>query len=244
MLIERPPRLFRLFFKSSLFRVPHSGRKIYLTFDDGPVPGITEWVLDILDRYSIKATFFMVGDNALRNPSLVDEVRRRGHAVGNHTMRHLQGSLVTTRSYLRDVARADELLQTPLFRPPHGWMRLRQARALKHRFRVVMYDLVTRDYSKKLDAAQVVANVRRYVRPGSIIVFHDSKKSWPRLQKALPEALEWLIAKGYEFALVTPELGRGKHSPRLCYTHIGCHGANATWQGNIGTQKRDRNEPA
>ncbi len=201
MLIERPPRIFRFFFRSSLFRLDTGGAKrVYLTFDDGPIPEVTPWVLDLLDRYGIRATFFMVGDNARRHPELLAEVRRRGHTVGNHTMHHLQGSHVTTHRYIKDVEEAEEYLHgTRLCRPPHGWMRMRQARKLKKRYRLVMYDLVTRDYSKRLTSGEVVENVKRYTREGSIIVFHDSLKSWPRLERALPESLEWLIAEGYTF---------------------------------------------
>jgi peptidoglycan/xylan/chitin deacetylase (PgdA/CDA1 family) len=199
MLIERPPRLFRLFFRSSIFRLKSDDRNIFLTFDDGPIPEVTPWVLDILDKYNIKATFFMVGDNVRRYPDVYAEVKRRGHSIGNHTMHHLQGSNVTTKHYLRDVMEAEALIGNRLFRPPHGWMRLRQARALKKEFKLVMYDLVTRDYSKRLTADDVIKNVKRYTRNGSIIVFHDSLKSLPRLKDALIPSLEWLIAQGYTF---------------------------------------------
>lgn len=202
MLIERPPKLFRWLFPSALFRVPASRRaprEVFLTFDDGPVPEVTLPVLDILDRFGVKATFFMVGDNVRRHPELRDEVIRRGHFTGNHTMHHLQGSHVTTRRYLHDIKEADELIGSPLFRPPHGWMRPRQARAMRRKFRPVMYDLVTRDYSRRLTAVDVVKNVRRYARPGSIIVFHDSEKARPRVLTALPQALQWLRDNGYTF---------------------------------------------
>lgn len=206
MLIERPPRLFRLLFPSALFRVPAGKRRmrreVYLTFDDGPVPEVTPRVLDILDRFGARATFFMVGDNVRRHPELLAEVRRRGHGVGNHTMHHLQGSHVTTKRYLRDIMEAHELIGSHLFRPPHGWMRPRQARAMCRMFKPVMYDLVTRDYSRRLTADQVVANVRRYARPGAVIVFHDSLKAAPRVLDALPRALEWLLAHGYAFGVL------------------------------------------
>lgn len=216
MLIERPPRLMRALLPSGIFRMPHhsspspargdggkgSGRKVYLTFDDGPIPEMTPWVLDLLDRYGIKATFFMVGDNVRKYPHLYREVLRRGHRVGNHTMHHLQGLQCSSTRYLRDVAEAAELIDSDLFRPPHGWLKWRQARALRSRYRIIMYDLVTRDYSKWLTADDVVGNVQRYARPGSIIVFHDSLKSRPRLIDALPRCIEWLQSKGYEFELI------------------------------------------
>lgn len=172
---------------------------VYLTFDDGPIPEETPWVLDVLDRYGIKATFFMVGDNVRRHPELLEEVRRRGHSFGNHTMHHLQGMKVRARRYLRDVTEAAGLIDSPLFRPPHGLLRWKQAKALKNHYNIVMYDLVTRDYSRKLTGEEVFTNVRRYVRNGSIIVFHDSLKASVNMRYALPKAIEWLIGQGYEF---------------------------------------------
>lgn len=198
-LIERPPLLFRILFPEAVFRLGSKTKCVYLTFDDGPIPQVTPAVLDILDRYGVKATFFMVGDNARRNPDLVEEVLRRGHAVGNHTMHHLKGAGVTTRRYLADVREANRYVASHLFRPPHGLLRWKQAAAIKKEYTLIMYDLVTRDYSKHMTAEDVVRNVKHYTRPGSIIVFHDSLKSEPRLFKALPEALEWLISEGYEF---------------------------------------------
>ncbi len=200
MLIERPPLLYRLVFPEALWRLNRRRRRVvYLTFDDGPIPEQTPWVLDILDRYGVKATFFMVGDNVRRHPGLLEEVRRRGHSVGNHTMHHLQGMKVATDRYLADVAEADALIDSTLFRPPHGIMRWKQSRALRARYNIIMYDLVTRDYSAKLSPDEVVANVRRYARNGSIIVFHDSLKAAPNMRPALPQAIEWLLSQGYEF---------------------------------------------
>lgn len=202
MFIERPPRWFRWLFPGAIFRLPSEKkgeRRIFLTFDDGPIPEVTPWVLDVLDRFGVKATFFMVGQNVERNPGLLQEVIRRGHSVGNHTLHHIQGASATTLRYMRDAAEGAALTGSALFRPPHGWLRPRQLMALKKHYRVIMYDLVTRDYSKRLTAPQVVENVKRYTRDGSIIVFHDSIKSFPRLKTALPESLEWLKREGYTF---------------------------------------------
>ena len=205
MLIERPPLLYRLLFPEAIWRLKKRGRKVvYLTFDDGPIPEVTPWVLDTLDRYNIKATFFMVGQNVERHPELLEEVRRRGHSVGNHTLHHLQGASATTIRYMRDAAEGAELTGSTLFRPPHGWLRPRQLRALKMHYKIIMYDLVTRDYSRHMSPEDVVENVKKYTRDGSIIVFHDSIKSLPRLRTALPEALEWLTARGYEFETIRP----------------------------------------
>lgn len=209
MFIEQPPKWFRALFPGAVFRIKSSeaGKKrVFLTFDDGPIPEVTPWVLDVLDRYGVKATFFMVGQNVERHPELLEEVRRRGHAVGNHTLHHIQGASATTLRYMRDAAEGAALTGSTLFRPPHGWLRPRQLMALKKRYRIVMYDLVTRDYSWRLTHRQVVDNVRRFTRDGSIIVFHDSLKSFPRLRRALPESLQWLKEQGYEFGLI-PENG-------------------------------------
>lgn len=200
-LVEQPPLLYRLLFPEALWRIKRKGTApvVFLTFDDGPIPEETPWVLDLLDRYGIKATFFMVGDNVRRHPELYAEVRRRGHNVGNHTMHHLQGMKVRSVRYLRDISEADALIDSPLFRPPHGLLRWKQAKAIKQHYNIVMYDLVTRDYSRKLNGEQVLRNVKRYARDGSLIVFHDSLKALDNLRYALPRAIEWLQQEGYRF---------------------------------------------
>ena len=203
MLIERPPLLYRLLFPEAVWRIKERGRRVvYLTFDDGPVPEATPWVLDVLDRYGVKATFFMVGDNVRRHPGLLEQVRRRGHSYGTHTMHHLQGMKSMSWRYWRDIIEADALIGSSLFRPPHGLLRWKQARAIKEHFNLVMYDVVTRDYSRKLTPDDVFANVCRYARNGSIIVFHDSVKAWPNMSVALPRAIEWLLEQGYEFRTI------------------------------------------
>ena len=204
MLIERIPEWLRKLAKDAVFMIPQreGEKKVYLTFDDGPIPEVTPRLLDLLDSYGIKATFFMVGDNVRKYPELFADVKRRGHRVGNHTMHHLQGLRESKDAYLADVADADRYIGSDLFRPPHGWMKRSQGKALSAKYRIVMYDLVTRDYSKHLDAGDVFDNVRKYARPGSIIVFHDSLKSLPRLFEALPKSIEWLMEQGYKFAVL------------------------------------------
>lgn len=200
MLIEQPPYLYRLLFTEAIWRIKHRGRKVvYLTFDDGPIPEETPWVLDTLDRYGVKATFFLVGDNVRRHPELLEEIKRRGHSWGNHTMHHLQGLKESPTTFLRDITEADELIESPLFRPPHGIMWWSQSRVIKRHYNVVMYDLVTRDYSRRMTPERVLDNVKRYARNGSIIVFHDSLKASRNMRYALPRAIEWLRGQGYEF---------------------------------------------
>ncbi|MBO5272463.1 MAG: polysaccharide deacetylase family protein [Muribaculaceae bacterium] len=200
MLIEQPPLLYRILFPEAIWRIKRKKQRVvYLTFDDGPIPEVTPWVLDTLDKYGIKATFFMVGDNARRHPWLVEDIKKRGHSYGNHTMHHLQGFKVTTLRYMRDITEANEYIDSSLFRPPHGLMRWSQAKAIKDHYNIVMYDIVTRDYSYKLNGEEVLKNVKHYTRNGSIIVFHDSLRAERNLKYALPLAIEWLKKEGYEF---------------------------------------------
>ena len=182
MFIEQPPEFVRKLYPSAVWRMDPNERVIYLTFDDGPIPEVTPWVLDLLDKYGIKATFFMVGDNIRKHPDEFQMVVERGHRIGNHTFNHLRGFEYNFKDYL-------------------GWT---QYMILKRRYKIIMWDLVTRDYSKKLRGPQVLANVMRYARNGSIITFHDSLKSWNNgnLQYALPRAIEFLKEEGYEFKLL------------------------------------------
>lgn len=206
MFIEQPPILYRLLFPEALWRIKHKGQKtVYLTFDDGPIPEVTPRVLDILDELGVKATFFMVGDNVRRHPELLEEVRRRGHSVGNHTMHHIQGLHCRWRTYARDIAEADAIIGTRLFRPPHGLMKRIQMRVVNERYNVIMYDVVTRDYSRKMTPDKVFDNVRRFARDGSIIVFHDSLKAERNMLSAMPRAVRWLKEQGYVFRTLDPQ---------------------------------------
>ncbi len=204
MLIEQPPQLFRAFYPDALWRINPEEKAVYLTFDDGPIPEVTPWVLDLLRKYEIKATFFMVGDNIQKYPDVFGMVVDEGHRIGNHTFNHLRGFEFPTENYMANTEKANEMMQTDLFRPPHGHMRWGQYKALKQKYKIVMWDVVTRDYSKKLRGPQVLANVMKYTRNGSIITFHDSLKSWNNnnLQYALPRSIEFLKEEGYEFKVL------------------------------------------
>lgn len=179
--------------------------KVYLTFDDGPIPEATPWVLDVLDRYGVKATFFMVGQNIERHPELLEEVKKRGHVAANHTHRHIRGAGISPEEYLADAEECERYIGSGIFRPPHGWLTPGQLKALKAGYRIIMYDLVTRDYSKRVTADEVVENVKRYSRDGAVIVFHDSLKSRQKLETALPQSIEWLMAQGYSFGIIQKE---------------------------------------
>jgi len=201
MLIEQPPKLYRLLFHNAIWRKTIDGQKtVYLTFDDGPIPEITPWVLDLLHSYNIKATFFCVGDNVRKYPEVYQDILRRGHRVGNHTFNHVQGWKFRTGTFLANVQKASELIRSNLVRPPHGHMRLPQNGALMcSGYQVVMWDVVTRDYNKKLTPEHVLDNVKNYVRDGSVIVFHDSLKAERNLKYALPRAIDWLLSQRYCF---------------------------------------------
>ena len=203
MFIEQPPRIFRWFYPHALWRIDPHRKAVYLTFDDGPIPEATPCILDTLDRFEAKATFFMVGDNAAKYPHLFEEVRLRGHAIGNHTYNHISGFRHRPWTYLANIKKANDIFHTNLFRPPHGWIGMVQYRVLRYiGIKVVMWDVVTRDYSRLLTADDVVNNVKRYTRNGSIITLHDSLKSIDKLKHALPEILAWLKQEGYEFGII------------------------------------------
>lgn len=199
MFIEQPPQLIRRLYPRACWRMSTSEKAVYLTFDDGPIPEVTPWVLDVLDKYNIKATFFMVGDNVRKHTDEYKMVVERGHRIGNHTYNHLKGFEERTDRYVANIDKADCYLNTGLFRPPHGFMRISQYRALCERYRIIMWDLVTRDYNSKLSGEQVLYKVKKYVRNGSIITFHDSLRSASNLRYALPRAIEWLLQEEYEF---------------------------------------------
>lgn len=205
MIIEQPSAFLRWLYPRALWRMNPHERTVYLTFDDGPIPEVTPWVLDVLRHYGVKATFFMVGENVARHEHEFGLVRDAGHRLGNHTYNHLSGFNHSVRYYLHNTEKANRLIGTDLFRPPHGWMRIDQYAFIIQHYNVVMWDLVTRDYSKRLNGRDVLLNVRRYARPGSIITFHDSLKSEDKILYALPRAIEWLQSQGYAFGIFPPK---------------------------------------
>ena len=174
-------------------------RSVYLTFDDGPIPESTPFILQTLREFGIKATFFMVGDNVRKYPELYEQIVKEGHQVGNHTHNHISGFRNSLHDYCYNVEKANAYIHSTLMRPPHGWMRMVQYAWLCRKYKIVMWDLVTRDYSKLMTAEDIFNNVKRYARNGSIITFHDSLKSIEKLHYALPESIKWLKEQGYEF---------------------------------------------
>ena len=199
MFIEQPANWLRWLYPNALWRMDKKVHAVYLTFDDGPVPESTPFILDTLAQYNVKATFFMVGENVLRYHDLYNRIVEEGHQVGNHTFNHMGSLKHWALTYGINTEKANELIHAHLFRPPHGWMRWSVYWWLSKRYKIVMWDLVTRDYSKWMTPEDVLKNVKRYARNGSIITFHDSMKSIEKLKYALPEALKWLKEQGYEF---------------------------------------------
>lgn len=204
MFIEQPPLFYRIFYPGAVWRIKNGKEKtVYLTFDDGPIPEVTPWVLDVLDTYRIKATFFCVGDNVRKHPSLYRQILEKGHITGNHTFNHIQGWKYGTDYFIANTQKANSYIQSPFFRPPHGHILHSQFVLLKKKgYKFIMWDVVTRDYSKYMTPEKVLNNVKKYVRNGSIIVFHDSLKAEKNLKYALPLAIEWLKGEGYSFGLI------------------------------------------
>ena len=199
MIIEQPAVYLRWLYPKALWRMDRRERAVYLTFDDGPIPESTPFILDILRSFGVRATFFVVGDNVRKYPDLFQQIIDEGHLVGNHTHNHISGFRHTVRDYMYNVEKANAYIRSHFFRPPHGWMRLAQYAWLSRRYKVVMWDVVTRDYSKWMTPDDIVNNVKRYVRNGSIITFHDSLKAIDKLHTALPQSLQWLTEQGYAF---------------------------------------------
>lgn len=199
----RPPWWLRILFPGVTWRGDKSRKCVYLTFDDGPIPEVTPAVLEILGSRDVKATFFCVGENVEKYPEVYAMHARYGMKTGNHTFSHSKAFSMCKEEYFKDIDRAQEHIDSKFFRPPHGqlypWYLLR----LKKKFeKVVMWDLITEDYRKDLNAEDIFNRVVKFVRPGSVIVFHDSLKAWPRLEKALPRTLDYLIGEGYFFKLL------------------------------------------
>ena len=199
----RLPGFITTLYKSAVWRLPDAEKVVYLTFDDGPVPDVTPWVLDLLKKECIRATFFCVGENVMKHPEVYRRVLADGHAVGNHTYNHWQGLKHSDEDYFRNVEKAAEYIDSDLFRPPHGWLKTSQYRFLKKSYKIVMWDLISCDYDRQLTPNQVFRNVTDFVRPGSIITFHDSIKAQPNLTEVLPRAIKWMKEQGYRFEAIS-----------------------------------------
>ncbi len=178
-------------------------RGIYLTFDDGPVKGVTDWVLDLLNKKSIKATFFCVGENAQGNLQLMARIVDEGHSVGNHTFNHLDGWKTTSAKYLQNIEKCEKVIssfsKSKLFRPPHGRLNLKASRTLKKGYEIVMWDVLVGDYKNKFNSDKSLIKSGKAVRAGSIIVFHDSRKSEANMKSVLPQFIDDMLKRNFQF---------------------------------------------
>ncbi len=196
-----PPKFLRKMMPSLIWEIEDPDG-VFLTFDDGPTPGVTEWILDTLDRYGAKATFFCLGKNVEQHPELFEMIIQRGHKAGNHTYSHQKGWEMSLERYVEDVDFANQLIHSDLFRAPYGRIKPSQARILSERYTLVMWDVLSRDYSSLVSPKQCVKNVTRYMQAGSIVVFHDSLKSQRNMRYALPRVLEFGQSKGLKFKTI------------------------------------------
>lgn len=181
------------------WKIKTTEKKLFLTFDDGPIPEVTPEVLGILKKYNAKATFFCVGENVQKHPDVFKQIIAEGHSVGNHSFNHIKANKFTNEEYLANVAKADELIQSPLFRPPYGRITPALAKTLGKKYRIYMWSVLTRDYEQNLSPEACLRIALNQSRKGSIIVFHDSLKASKNMLFALPRVLEYFGERGYYF---------------------------------------------
>jgi peptidoglycan-N-acetylglucosamine deacetylase len=192
-------RILQWFTPSLTWRKKTSEKIIHLTFDDGPVPDVTPWVLDQLKMYRAKATFFCIGDNVRKHQDIYKRVLAEGHRTGNHTFNHLNAWKSNRKEYIENVKRAGQEIQSGLFRPPYGKITPALIYNLKNNYQIIMWDVLSYDFDVTKDAAYCTDRVIKNADNGSIIVFHDSIKAWPRLEYLLPAVMKHFAAKGYRF---------------------------------------------
>lgn len=202
MFIEQIPNILRLLYRRALWRGDKNEKVIYLTIDDGPTTLNTEWILDLLDKHGVKATFFCIGRNVEAHPELYNMILEHGHKTGLHGYDHKRGLYSDTDAFYADIEHASQFIKSNLFRPPHGNIIPRQLRELSKRYTVVLWDVITRDYNRDLSGDDVLDIAIKYSRNGSIVVFHDSEKAMNNMRYALPKAIEHWIKEGYSFKLI------------------------------------------
>ncbi|TVR42151.1 MAG: polysaccharide deacetylase family protein [Cryomorphaceae bacterium] len=206
MYFKKTPDFLKPIYKDLIWDIPTSNKEVFITFDDGPVAPATHDALDILKEHNALATFFCIGDNVQRNPEIFERILKEGHRVGNHSLNHLNGWKYNDFSYVKNVLEAAQRVPSRLFRPPYGKIKRSQAAALKKRFAVIMWDVISGDFDHKISKEQCVENVMSNVEPGSIVVFHDSHKAWEKMTYALPIVLTKLREAGYSFGLIPEDI--------------------------------------
>lgn len=196
-------------FSNYIWDLPNSEKKIYLTFDDGPTPEITEWTLQQLKKYNAKATFFCIGDNVRKFPEIFKKIIEEGHAIGNHTFNHLNGWKTSKQDYIENTNKCQSQISNlkpeicNLFRPPYGKIKPSQSKQLrKLGYKIIMWDVISYDFDATISKEKCLENVLKNVKSGSIIVFHDSIKAFPNLEYTLPKVIEILNKKGFVFAKI------------------------------------------
>ncbi len=207
--LTRTPTWMRALYKNRIWKLNPAEKTVYLTFDDGPNPRVTPFILKELEKYDAKATFFCVGENVEKYPDLFQEIFNRGHAIGNHTHNHLKGWKTKTEEYVNNVVEAKKHIPSLLFRPPYGKMKNKQLKALKKEIpgiKIIMWDILSGDFDTEKQPQSCLQEVLFKFRSGSIIVFHDSDKAWERMSYVLPRALEHFKKKGYKVALLPKNL--------------------------------------
>jgi peptidoglycan/xylan/chitin deacetylase (PgdA/CDA1 family) len=202
MYSHQTPRIIRAIAHDFVWRIPTEEQEVFLTFDDGPTPIITEKILEILESFEAKATFFCIGKNAQNHPQIVEKILSQGHQIGNHTQTHRNGWKTGYAQYLRDVITAKNHIPSILFRPPYGQISRTQTTALKKHFKLIMWDVLSGDFDPKMSVENCIEIVCKTSRPGSIIVFHDSMKASPILLQALPVILQRLKNQGFKFSSI------------------------------------------
>jgi peptidoglycan/xylan/chitin deacetylase (PgdA/CDA1 family) len=200
----KTPWIVKKWFSSYVWNMPRNEKTIYLTFDDGPHPEITAFVLDELKQYNAKASFFCLGNNVALYPQIYERMINEGHAVGNHTYNHPNGWEISTEEYLNDIIKASKYIQSNLFRPPYGRIKKEQAKKVKEAMKnenvkIIMWDVLSADFDTEFSPQQCLDNVLKNCRNGSIVVFHDSEKAFPNLRYCFPEAIKQLAKEGYRF---------------------------------------------
>ena len=199
MYLIHTPKFIQSLFPNFIWRLPTEDKVLYLTFDDGPIPEVTPWVLDLLAEYNAKATFFCVGENVERHPEIIERMRLEGHTAANHTHNHLSGWGSENVPYFHNVRKCAHLVDSDLFRPPYGRMKPRQAQFLLRHYRIVMWDVLSADFDVNISEEQCLNNVLNNTKEGSIIVMHDSLKAQKNMRYVLPRILGHYSTLGYTF---------------------------------------------
>ena len=204
MQFVKTPNFIKWILPNLIWDIPNKKKEIYLSFDDSPTPEFTYWILNLLSSLNIKATFFCVGDTSEKYPEIIADIIKDGHQIGNHTHTHINACYTSTKSYLNEIEKCSKVLpKTNLFRPPYGKMYPWQISEIREKYKIVMWDVLSNDFKKNISSHQIKTNVLNNVKNGSIIVFHDNKKSEEILKENLQEILLKLKEKGFVFSLIS-----------------------------------------